>query len=82
MRAAGEAPGLFAVSRFDPVTGAEILLAFNTGATPLTSAVEVDVASIRFKTLAGRCSPRAAAPGSVTLTIPAFGYAVCAAETR
>ena len=82
VRAAGEAPGLFAVSRFDPVTGAEILLAFNTGATPLTSAVEVDVASIRFKTLAGRCSPRAAAPGSVTLTIPAFGYAVCAAETR
>ncbi len=82
VRARGDTPGLFAVSRFDPVTGAEMLLAYNTSAKPLTSAIQVETRSTRFDTLAGACPARATAPGSVTLTIPAFGYAVCAAETR
>ena len=82
VRARGDKPGLFAVSRFDPVTGAEMLLAYNTSAKPLTSAIQVETRSTRFDTLAGACAARATAPGSVTLTIPAFGYAVCAAETR
>jgi len=82
VRARGDTPGLFAVSRFDPVTGAEMLLAYNTSAKPLTSAIQVETRSTRFDTLAGTCAARATAPGSVTLTIPAFGYAVCAAETR
>ena len=82
IRSRSETPGLLAVSRFDPKTGAEILLAFNTSATPITQAVQVETGSTRFTTLAGTCAPRAAAPGSVTLTLPAFGYAVCAAETR
>ena len=80
VRARGSTPGLFAVSRFDPATGREILLAFNTSATPVTQAVQVDTGSTRFTTLAGRCAPRAAAPGSLSITLPAFGYAVCAAD--
>ncbi|HXH15932.1 MAG TPA: alpha-amylase family glycosyl hydrolase [Sphingomonas sp.] len=82
LRNRSETPGLLAVSRFDPTTGAEILMAFNTSAKPLTQAVQIDIGSTHFATLAGKCVPRAAAPGSVTLTLPAFGYAVCAAETR
>ena len=82
IRSRSETPGLLAVSRFDPTTGAEILLAFNTSAKPITQAVQVETGSTRFTTLAGKCAPRAAAPGSVALTLPAFGYAVCAAETR
>jgi glycosidase len=82
IRSRSETPGLFAVSRFDPTTGAEILMAFNTSAKPLTQAVQVEIGSTRFATLVGKCASRAAAPGSVTLTLPAFGYAVCAAETR
>ncbi|MGA1799226.1 alpha-amylase family glycosyl hydrolase [Sphingomonas sp. 4RDLI-65] len=82
IRSRSETPGLLAVSRFDPTTGAEILLAFNTSAKPLTQAVQVETGSSRFATLAGKCAPRAAAPGSVMITLPAFGYAVCAAETR
>ncbi len=82
IRSRSDTPGLLAVSRFDPTTGAEILLAFNTSAKPLTQAVEVETGSSRFSTLAGTCAPRAAAPGSVMITLPAFGYAVCAAETR
>jgi len=82
IRARGDAPGLFAVSRFDPDNGREILLAFNTSATALNARVEVDAASAAFATLAGSCAKTATAPGSITLTLPAFGYAVCAAETR
>ncbi len=82
IRARGDAPGLFAVSRFDPTTNAETLIAFNTSAKPLTQAVQVETISTKFTTLAGACAPRAAARGSVMMTLPAFGYAVCAAETR
>ena len=80
LRLADDTPGLFAVSRFDPTTGGEVVIAFNTTAAPITRAVEVETASARFTTLAGRCASRAAAPGSLMITLPAFGYAVCAAE--
>ena len=82
IRARGDAPGLFAVSRFDPATGREYLIAFNTSAKPITQAVQVETASQRFTTMAGRCAPSAAAPGSLMLELPAFGYAVCVAESR
>jgi glycosidase len=78
-RAAGEKPGVFAVSRFDPVSGAEVLVTFNTAATPWSGNVEVATESLRFTGLTGACPARAAAPGSVRLSLPAFGYAVCAA---
>lgn len=80
MRAYGDEPGLLAVSRFDPVTNREVLLVFNTSAQPITAAVEVEVRSAAFDALAGPCAAQATAPGSVRLTLPAFGYAVCAAR--
>ncbi len=80
LRAHGDKPGLLAVSRFDPMTGREVLLAFNTSTTSVTRQVEVAIASDRFDTLAGRCAARANAPGSVTVTLPPLGYAVCAAR--
>jgi glycosidase len=79
-RAAGEAPGLFAVSRFDPTTGAEYLIAFNSAPEPWQGNVQVEVASERFEPLAGQCSEAASAPGSLALSIRAFGYVVCAAQ--
>lgn len=82
IRARDDKPGLFAVSRIDPDTGREILLAFNTSDKPVTQGVEVDTAAARFAALAGPCPTQAAAPGSLLLTLPAFGYAVCAAEPR
>ena len=82
VRARGAAPGLFAVSRFDPTSGREILLAFNTSAAPITQAVQVEAASVRFAALAGPCVARATARGSVSVSLPAFGYAVCAAEAN
>jgi len=79
IRAISDKPGIFAVSRFDPVTGAEILLAFNTSNQPWTGQVEVDTRSTQFTTLAGACPQAPTAPASLTLSLPAFGYAVCAA---
>jgi glycosidase len=80
LRAASDKPGLFAVSRFDPDTGREVLVAFNTSAAPLSGHVAVDPASGGFTSLAGTCPAAPSAPGSLALSLPAFGYAVCAAK--
>ena len=80
VRASSDKPGLFAVSRFDPDDGREVLIAFNTSDTALTAQVAIDPASRNFAPLSGDCPAMAAAPGSLTLTLPAFGYAVCAAQ--
>ncbi|MBN9145335.1 MULTISPECIES: alpha-amylase family glycosyl hydrolase [unclassified Novosphingobium] len=79
LRASGEGPGLFAVSRLDPKTGAEVLLAFNTSDRPITAQVSVAAATGRFNALSGPCPAAPAAPGSATISLPAFGYAICAA---
>lgn len=78
-RFASEKPGLFAVSRFDPKTGAETVIAFNTSPEPWSGNVQVETGSTAFRTLAGSCAANAVAPGSLSLSLPAFGYAVCAA---
>lgn len=80
VRFAAEEPGLFAASRFDPATGKEVLLLFNTSAQPISQNVVVEVTSQRFAALAGQCATEAQAPGSVRVTLAPFGYAVCAAE--
>jgi glycosidase len=82
VRAADEAqPGLFAVSRFDPATGREMLIAFNTADAPIERAVQVETRSTRFRALAGDCPAAPAQPGSLKLRLPPLGYAICAAET-
>ena len=78
--AANDKPGLFAVSRFDPTSGKEVLLLFNTSTQPVSQNVMVEVGSRRFSALAGQCATDAAAPGSVRVTLAGLGYAVCAVE--
>ena len=80
VRAMSDKPGLFAVSRFDPATGREVLLAFNTGTTPVTNRIAVEPRSLAFASLAGQCPAAADAPGTLTLTLPPLGFAVCAAK--
>ena len=79
VRAASDKPGLFAVSRFDPVDGHEILLAFNTSAEPLAANVEVDARSAHFRSFAGTCPSAATAPGSLAVSIPPLSYIFCEA---
>ena len=52
-------------------------VAFDTSAAAAAQ-VEEDVASTRFHGLAGTCPARASAPGSVAVSLPAVGDAVCA----
>lgn len=80
LRAYGATPGLFAVSRFDPESGREVLLAFNTGTTPLSANVLVETRSTRFTARHGTCPAEAAAPGSVRLDIPPLEYVMCTAQ--
>ena len=82
LRFADAKPGLFAVSRFDPVDGHEMLLLFNSSAAPLARNVEVDTRSATFNTLAGQCASTAQAPGSMKVELAPFGFAVCEASTR
>ncbi len=79
VRAAGDKPGLFAVSRFVPVTNGEVLIAFNTSTSAIEANVTVETPSLTFSTLSGNCPAQASAPGSVRLSLPPLGYAVCAA---
>ena len=80
VRYSQDKPGLFAVSRFDPASGREMLLLFNTSTEPLRQNVRVETRSTRFEALAGTCPLTAVAPGSVTVELPALGYAVCDAR--
>ena len=80
VRYAQDKPGLFAVSRFEPGTGREMLLLFNTSTAPVRQNVRVETRSSRFDTLAGNCPAIAAAPGSVAVELPPLGYAVCNAR--
>lgn len=75
----GDAPGIFAVSRIDPDSGKEILIAFNTATTQFDGHVEVAPESASFASLIGTCPAAPVAPGSIRLSIPALGYIMCEA---
>ena len=72
-------PGLFAVSRFDPGTDREYVVAFNTSTAPLAAQVEVEADSLAFESLYGACQPAPTAPGSLRVELPPLGLIVCAA---
>ncbi|MEL6540494.1 MAG: alpha-amylase family glycosyl hydrolase [Pseudomonadota bacterium] len=76
-RAYRDEPGILAITRRDPESGQVVLLAFNTSMDAITENVPVDYASRTINTLAGTCPAAVAAPGSVTVTLPALGFAVC-----
>src|SRR5947207_10923084 len=77
IRYSQDKPGLFAVSRFEPGTGREMLLLFNTSTSAIRQNVRVETRSSRFETLAGTCPAAASAPGSVAVELPPFDHAVC-----
>ena len=72
-----EGPGLLAVERHDEESGQRVLAAFNTSDAAITRDIEVDYGARSLKALSGLCPATPTAPGSVRLTIPAFGWAVC-----
>jgi glycosidase len=77
VRAAGPTPGLFAVSRLDAASGAEILIAFNTGTTPIDTHVVVERSSKLFTALHGKCAAASSAPGSYPIALAPLDYLIC-----
>jgi glycosidase len=80
IRYSQDKPGLFALSRFDPASGREMLLLFNTSTQTIEQNVRVETRSAHFVALAGNCPSAASAPGSVRVAVPPLGYAVCDAR--
>ena len=78
LRADATAPGLFAVSRLDPQSGREVLIAFNTSTAAVSAQVTINATSGSFSSLAGSCEPTASAPGSYQVRVPPLDYIVCA----
>lgn len=75
IRAEADAPGLLAYSRM--LDGKEVLVALNTSAAPVVHNVRIDARSSNFRALLGSCPQSASVPGTVRISLPAFGYAVC-----
>ncbi|MFL0671950.1 MAG: alpha-amylase family glycosyl hydrolase [Erythrobacter sp.] len=74
-----KAPGLVSFARFDPDTGAEYLLAFNTSPKAITAHSAIGYEARALVSLHGACPARVTAPGSVTLSLPAFGWCIARA---
>lgn len=79
VRGYAAAPGLFAASRIDPVSGRELLIAFNTSTAPVTAKVEVNADSRHFTSLHGQCAAEAFASGVYRVVLAPLDYVVCAA---
>ena len=79
VRAYGDKPGLFAVSRIDPQSGREIVIAFNTSNAALSANVEVASDSSNFNSLSGVCPTTARAPGTIAVSLPALDFMICEA---
>ena len=71
---------MFAVSRLDPATQAEILIAFNTSTTPLQANVEVDARTRAFGSLKGSCAAQPGVAGSYKVTLEPLSYVICASH--
>lgn len=69
VRAYGDKPGLFALSRVGE-DGSEILALFNTSTAPVAAQVEVEPGSLRWQALRGDCAPKSSAPASVAVRVP------------
>ena len=80
VRYSSDKPGLFAVSRFEPGTGREMLILFNSSTSPVRENVSVETRSKTFEPLAGDCPLQAQAPGSVAVELSPLGYAICNAR--
>jgi glycosidase len=80
VRADAATPGIFAVSRLDPHSGTELIIAFNTATTPVSVQLQVSSASRSFSSLVGTCAAQASAPGSYHIEVPPLDYVVCVAQ--
>ncbi|MEM7688955.1 MAG: alpha-amylase family glycosyl hydrolase [Pseudomonadota bacterium] len=70
------APGLVSFSRFDPETGAEYFLAFNTSDKAINVNAAISYGAGALQTLSGTCPAAPDAPGRLAMELPAFAWCV------
>ncbi len=78
VRVADQEPGILALSRLDD--DGETLVVFNTSTVARDVNVPVETGSLEWRARLGQCPARAAAPGAISLSVPALGYLVCVSE--
>lgn len=78
VRTADQTPGVLAISRLDD--DGETLVVFNTSTEAREVNVVVEAGSVEWRGLIGSCPIDSAAPGAVSLSLPALGYLVCVSE--
>jgi len=69
-------PGIVSFSRFDPETGTEYVLAFNTSSQAYDGNASIGYDARALETLHGDCPNAVVAPGSIELNLPAFGWCI------
>ena len=77
MRAYRDEPGILAITRRDPESGQQVLLAFNTSTKPIVENIPIDYRTRELTSLAGSCPAKVAAPGSVTVELAPLSFSVC-----
>lgn len=73
-------PGLVSFSRFDPETGEEYFLAFNSSSETLAVNSAIGYGARAIETLHGSCPESVSAPGSVALELEPFGWCIAKAS--
>jgi glycosidase len=71
------APGLLAFSRSAP--SEEVIVAVNTSAEPITRNIAIGADITALATMKGLCPAAPLAPGTMRVTLPAFGHVICRA---
>ena len=79
-RLAHREDSVFAFSRIDYQTGAEIVVAINAESEPRQINVAVDGRANAFSSLLGQCQAGVTAPGSYAMSVPALDVLVCKTE--
>ncbi|HEX8470659.1 MAG TPA: alpha-amylase family glycosyl hydrolase, partial [Brevundimonas sp.] len=82
VRAYGDKPGLFAVSRVMEDTRGETLIVYNSSTESLTANIEIATASRNWSSLRGACPVAASAPGSIRVSVPPLDYIICVSEDQ
>ena len=75
--AAGQKPGLFAVSRHDAASGDTVLAIFNTATTPVDASLSIDPAIGALTALRGQCAAAPAAPGALRVALAPLDFMIC-----
>ncbi|GAA3995471.1 alpha-amylase family glycosyl hydrolase [Sphingomonas humi] len=71
-------PGLLAFSRTSE--SEQVVIAINTSAEPITRNIAVPTNITGLASLSGPCPAAPVAPGTVRVTLPAFGHVICRAS--